>query len=184
MLASLHATSQSVWRCRRSLFYETLNDDPGRSRLAAFGRMGKRAKPKYSDEEIIECLRTASVELGGVLTAAEYTSFAKQRKFPDGRPWPGHQTPFHRFGSWRAALQRAGLEANPPSAIAGQRIFTRERCIDAILEVERELGHAPTAAEYELAAAASGGVLPSLATVRSRCGRWRGALVLAARFSQ
>jgi AraC-like DNA-binding protein len=167
------------------LVHDGLRDDPGRRRLAAFRRTAKtRPKPKYSDEEIIECLRSASVELGGVLTTAEYTNYARARRFPDGRLWPLHQTPFLRFGSWRGALQRAGLEANPPSAIAGQRLFTRGHCIDAILEVERELGHPPTAAEYERAAVASNGILPSLATVRHRCGGWQEALVLAARFSQ
>jgi hypothetical protein len=167
------------------LVHDALHGDPGRRRIAAFRRTAKtRPKPKYSDEEIIECLRTASVELGGVLTTAEYTKFARTRTFPDGRPWPGHQTPALRFGSWRAALRRAGLEANPPSAIAGQRLFSRAHCIDAILEVERGLGHPPTAAEYERAATASDGILPSLATVRHRCGGWREALLLAARFSQ
>jgi DNA-binding CsgD family transcriptional regulator len=167
------------------LVHDAVHDDPGRRRLAAFRRTAKtRPKPKYSDEEIIECLRTASVELGGVLTTAEYSNYARTRRFPDGRPWPLHQTPSLRFGSWRRALQLAGLEANPPSAIAGQRIFTREHCIDAILEVERELGHPPTAAEYERSAAASNGILPSLATVRHRCGGWQEALVFAARFSQ
>lgn len=169
----------------QQLVREVLRDDPSRLRLAAFRRNArKRHAPRYSDDEIIECLRTASVEIGGVLTTAEYTSFARTREFPDGRPWPGHQTPALRFGSWRAALQRAGLEANPPSAIAGQRLFTREHCVDAILEVEREVGHPPTAAEYERAASASNGVLPSLATVRHRCGGWQEALVLAARFSR
>jgi DNA-binding CsgD family transcriptional regulator len=167
------------------LVRHALRDDPARRRLAAFRRTAKtKPKPKYSDEEIIECLRTANVELGGVLTTAEYTSFARPRRFADGRRWPLHQTASNRFGSWRAALQRAGLEANPPSAIAGQRLFTREHCVDAILEVERALGHPPTAAEYERAAVASNGTLPSLATVRHRCGSWQEALVLAARFSQ
>jgi DNA-binding CsgD family transcriptional regulator len=167
------------------LVYDALRDDPDRRRLAAFRRTAKtRPKPKYSDEEIIECLRSASVELGGVLTTADYTKYARTRQFSDGRLWPLHQTAFLRFGSWRGALQRAGLEANPPSAIAGQRLFTREHCIDAILEVERELGHPPTAAEYERAATTSNGILPSLATVRHRCGGWQEALVLAARFSQ
>jgi DNA-binding CsgD family transcriptional regulator len=167
------------------LVRHALGDDPARRRLAAFRRTAKtKPKPKYSDEEIIECLRTANVELGGVLTTAEYTSFARPRRFADGRRWPLHQTASNRFGSWRGALHRAGLEANPPSAIAGQRLFTREHCVDAILEVERALGHPPTAAEYERAAVASSGTLPSLATVRNRCGSWQEALVLAARFSQ
>jgi hypothetical protein len=56
--------------------------------------------------------------------------------------------------------------------------------VDAILDVERDLGHPPTAAEYERAAVAGEGVLPSLATLRNRCGGWQEALVLAVRFSQ
>jgi hypothetical protein len=164
---------------------DTLATDPDRQRLVAFRRNSKkRPRPKYTDDEIIECLRTASVELGGVLTTAEYTAFARTRTFEDGRPWPLHQTPANRFGSWRAALQTAGLEANPPSAVAGQRLFTRAHCIDAVLEVERELGRPPTAADYERAAVASRGVLPSLATVRHRCGGWQQALALAFQFSQ
>lgn len=165
---------------------DILETDPSRKRLVAFQRTAKArpSHPKYSDEEIIECLRAANVELGGVLTTADYTAFARTRKLADGRHWPLHQTPANRFGSWRAALQKAGLQANPPSAVAGQRIFTREHCIDAILEVERDLAHPPTAAEYERAAAASGGALPSLATLRQRCGGWQHALLLAARFSQ
>jgi hypothetical protein len=167
------------------LVREALDDDPSRRRLAAFQRTTKkRPKPRYTSDELIECLRTGSVELGGVLTTADYSGLARTRTFPDGRPWPTHQTSVLRFGSWRAALQRAGLEANPPSAIAGQRLFTTEHCVDAILEVERALGYPPTAAAYERAAAASNGVLPSLATVRHRCGGWQEALVLAARFIQ
>jgi hypothetical protein len=130
-----------------------------RWRFAAFQRTAKtRPKPRYSDEEIIECVRVANVELGGILTTADYTRFARKRKFDEGRPWPLQQTPSNRFGSWRAALEQAGLQANPPSAVAGQRLFTREHCVDAILEVERDLGHPPTAAEYEQAAVASRGL--------------------------
>lgn len=165
---------------------DVLAEEPSRSRQVAFRRHArmKRTKPRYTDEEIVECLRTANLELGGVLTTSDYTAFAKTRTFPDGRPWPGHQTPFHRFGSWREALHQAGLVANPPSAVAGQRLFTRGHCIDAILEVERALGHPPTAAEYERAAVASKGALPSLATLRHRCGGWQKALATAARFSE
>jgi hypothetical protein len=169
-----------------SVVSEVTVTDPKLRRLAALSK-NSRSRPRksrYNDDEIIACLRTASVELGGVLTAAEYTRFARTKRFADGRPWPTNQTPAHRFGSWSAALQRAGLEANRPSPIAGQRLFTRAHCVDAILEVERELGHPPTSAEYERAAARSSGILPSLATVRNRCGTWQEALVLAALFSQ
>jgi hypothetical protein len=100
----------------------------------------------------------------------------------DGRSWPSHQTAFLRFGSWKAALEHAGLPANPSTPIAGRLLFTDGHCIDAILEVERSVGHLPTAAEYERYSAKMAGVLPSLATVRKRFGTWRNALEAAANF--
>jgi hypothetical protein len=136
----------------------------------------KKPKPKYSDEELIEFLRIASRTLGGVLTTAAYTSFASARETSDGRNWPTHQTHSNRFGSWRLALEAAGLAANPASAIAGQTLFQVEHCVDAVRSVSRGLGKVPTAAEYDVAARDSRGALPSLATVRNRCGTWNDAL--------
>lgn len=134
---------------------------------------------KYSEEELLQTLSEASDVLGGILTTSGYNEHAKGRRFPDGRPWPTHQTHFHRFGSWRAALHAAGLSANPSSAIAGQRIFETGHCIDAIRHVSREVGAVPTISEYEAAARASNGALPSAATVRNRCGSWSGAVRMA-----
>jgi hypothetical protein len=113
------------------------------------------------------------------LTTSGYNQFARDRSFADGRPWPTYQTHFHRFGSWRGALLAAGLSANPSSAMAGQRIFDKSHCIDAIRHVRREVGAVPTASEYESMARASSGALPSLATVRTRCGSWSEALRMA-----
>jgi hypothetical protein len=139
----------------------------------------KRPAKKYSDAELVEFLRQASASLGGVLTTSQYTEFARSRHTPDGRPWPTHQTPFKRFGSWRSALHVAGLASNPSSAIAGQRLFERAHCIDAVRAVARDLEKMPTAAEYDDAARQSGGSLPSQATVRARCGTWNQVLRLA-----
>lgn len=134
---------------------------------------------KYEDEELLEILRITSRELGGILTAGAYNEFAADRRFADGRPWPSHQTHFHRFGSWRDALVAAGLPANPSSAMSGQRIFERDHCIDAVRHVRRELGHTPSLKDYEEIARRSGGALPSGATVRNRCGSWSEAVRLA-----
>lgn len=166
-----------------NLVREVLAEDPRRARMMNVRSRRKRNGPRYSDDELIDCLRSASLAIGGVLTTAAYSSLAKASAFPDGRTWPTHQTPSNRFGSWRAALERAGLESNPPSAIAGQRIFTRGHCIDAVLEVERDVGRLPTASDYEEFAAKMGGALPSIATVRNRCGSWGEALRLAVEFS-
>lgn len=137
--------------------------------------VGKR----YTDEELLDVLRKTSEALGGILTTHAYNEYAEGRAFSDGRPWPSHQTHFHRFGSWRQSLLAAGLAANPSSAIAGQRIFDRGQCIDAVRHAERELGHRPSLKQYEALARGSNGGLPSAATVRHRCGSWSAALRLA-----
>jgi hypothetical protein len=139
----------------------------------------KKPKPMYSDAELIQFLQTASEALGGVLTTTAYTEFARSRKTLDGRNWPTHQTHFNRFGSWRKALEAAGLAANPASAIAGCHLFEAGHCVDAVRAVGRELGKVPTASEYEAAARRSGGALPSQATVRNRCGTWNEVLRMA-----
>lgn len=141
----------------------------------------KRLAPLYSEAEILECLRVANRLLGGVMTSVEYEGVAVAQKLDDGRDWPGRQTAMGRFGSWRKALVAAGLPANPSSAIAGQRQYEAEHCIDAILEVERSLGHAPSAREYDLYARSNGG-LPSLSTVRHRHGQWHVAVARAIAF--
>jgi Homing endonuclease associated repeat/Sigma-70, region 4 len=138
---------------------------------------------KYMDDELLDCLREANSALGGILTTAAYDEYARGRTLGDGRPWPTHQTAFLRFGSWRSALEQAGLPANAPSPIAGRRLFSEGHCIDAILEVERSVGRLPTVAEYERHAAEMAGVLPSSATIRNRFGSWRRALEAAAEFA-
>jgi hypothetical protein len=141
----------------------------------------KQVTPIYSDAEILDCLQIANGELGGVMTGAEYGEVASSRRLADGRPWPGRQTAMGRFGSWRRALASAGLPANASSAMAGRRQFDQEHCIDAILEVERALGHVPSAREYDIYSRDHGGV-PSLATVRHRHGQWRLAVQRAIAF--
>lgn len=149
---------------------------PRRSRV---GLHPEWARKRYSDGDLIGCLQMAGETVGGVLSARSYDGFARGRVFADGRRWPTHQTAANRFGSWREALKAAGLRANPSSPIAGQRIFDRGHCIDAVRHVDRELGRTPSVQDYERFSKASGGALPSSATIRARCGSWVGALRLA-----
>jgi transposase len=139
-------------------------------------RKATRHAKRYAEQELINCLKEARSQLGGVLTAAGYSEFARGRTFADGRPWPTHQTQALRFGSWRKALRVAGLRANKSSPIAGQRLFEVGHCLDAVRHLHRELGRVPTAADYERFAAESGGAYPSLATLRHRIGSWNEAL--------
>ena len=131
---------------------------------------------RYADDELIASLQEASVSVQGVLTIAAYTDYAEARRTSDGRLWPTHQTYSKRFGSWREALQAAGLKANPPGPMTGHRQFDEAHCVDAVRVAARELGKVPTATEYDAFAKASGGALPSQATVRHRCGTWYKAL--------
>lgn len=153
-------------------FKEAADSQPASAQRRKLGKAPKR----YANEELLECLKVASRQLGGVLTTSSYSEFIGGRTLNDGRPWPSHQSLQLRFGSWRGALQQAGLRANPTSAISGQRIFGSGHCIDAVRHVGREVGHTPTAAEYDHVARASQGGLPSLATVRNRLGGWLNAL--------
>lgn len=162
-------------RAAREAARKAEQEEKRRRRRAA----AKWIEKKYSDEELLQVLREANDSIGGILTTVDYSDFAKDRTLPDGRPWPTHQTHFHRFGSWRQALHAAGLAANPSSAIAGQRIFDQSHCIDAIRHVHREIGVVPSLTEYETAARASNGALPSGATVRNRCGSWSKALQMS-----
>jgi AraC-like DNA-binding protein len=132
----------------------------------------KHRSNKYSDEEVLGFLREAAGAVGGVLTGLDYDHFARERMTADGRPWPTKQTAMRRFGSWRGALLAAGLSANPSSPVAGMRSFDFERCLDAVRTVAQALGKFPTVDEYDQYARESGGALPSLATVRNRCGTW------------
>lgn len=134
---------------------------------------------KYSDDDLLVVLRLASIELGGVITTHSYSRLAQNRRLPNGLPWPTHQTHLKRFGSWRAALAKAGLASNPPSPIAGQLLFGVEHCIDALREAARFLARVPTVDAYEDFARGLKGAVPSSATIRNRCGSWSGALRLA-----
>lgn len=155
-------------------------DDVLRQRLpAAEMRKRPRYDKKYSNDELIAMLREASEALGGVLTKEDFECYACGKTLGDGRAWPTGQTHMHRFGGWRKSLEAAGLRANPSSAIAGQTLFNEGQCVDALRHLARELGKAPTVAEYDNHARETHGALPSVATIRNRCGRWYEALAKA-----
>ena len=131
---------------------------------------------KYSDEELIGFLREASAALERTLSSQAYDSFARGRRTADGRPWPTKQTPELRFGSWRAAVIAAGLDAHPPSGAGTRRRFSARDCVEAVRAVGERLGREPSQEEYERCARASAGRLPSASTLRTRCGGWSDAL--------
>ena len=134
-----------------------------------FRRRPNYAK-KYSEGELIAMLLEASVALGGILSKEAFEEYARGRTLDDGRGWPTAQTHMLRFGGWRRALVRAGLTANPSSPIAGQTLFDKPQCIDAVRHVARQLKKIPTVSDYDDYARESNGALPSAATIRHRYG--------------
>jgi hypothetical protein len=79
----------------------------------------RRGAPKrYSDAELIGCLQSARYAGRGFLTSRNYDEYAPGRHFADGRPWPTHQGINNRFGSWREALQAAGLDCAPAATVS------------------------------------------------------------------
>lgn len=145
--------------------------------MAGVRRSARKQYKLYSDAELIDCLRSASATLGGVLAHVAYDEFAVDQSFSDGRAWPTSQTHSLRFGSWVMALKAAGLPFNPSAGRS--KLFEQTNCIDAVRSAARALGKIPTVTEYEALARESMGALPSFSTVRNRCGTWANAVQLA-----
>lgn len=117
---------------------------------------------QYTDDELIDALKRAAGTLGRTPSKDEMESM-------DGLPsvW----TYQHRFGSWSAALERAGIR--PRQAPARTR-YSDEELIAAIRRAADELGKAPTMKEMALLEG-----VPSPLTFRDRFGSWTSAIKAA-----
>jgi len=94
--------------------------------LAAF-RAGMRRR--YTDEEILEELRTAARRLGRSPTMREFAQDAEARVHP--------QTVIEHFGTWNAAKRAAGLFP--------RRFLTRDELLEQLRGLGEELGRTPSA---------------------------------------
>jgi Homing endonuclease associated repeat len=94
--------------------------------LAAF-RAGMRRR--YSDEEILEELRTAAERTGRSPTMREFAQDPQARVHP--------QTVIEHFGTWNAAKRAAGLFP--------RRFLTRDELLEQLRGLGEELGRTPTA---------------------------------------
>jgi hypothetical protein len=137
------------------------------------------ARRRYSDEELIAFLREAGATLGGTLSGKRYDAFARGRRTADGRRWPTHQTVGSRFGSWRGAMEAAGLDAYPSSGVGLRRRFSQEQCLEAVRQVGERVGQCPSKSDYERFAHESLGEMPSVTSVSVYCGGWCEAVRLA-----
>jgi hypothetical protein len=90
-------------------------------------------RKRYSDERILNELRSCAERLGRSPTMREFAA--------DGQSQIHPQTVIEHFGSWNAAKRRAGL--------VPRRFATREELLHVLKELGEELGRTPTARDLD-----------------------------------
>jgi hypothetical protein len=98
--------------------------------LAAFQAGIRR---RYTDEQILEALRTSATRLGRSPTMKEFGADPEAGMHP--------QTVIEHFGTWNAAKRAAGL--------VPRRFATREELVDQLRRLGEELGRIPTARDLD-----------------------------------
>ena len=98
--------------------------------LAAF-KAGLRRR--YTDEEILEELRSCAGRLGRSPTMREFAADPEASAHP--------QTVIEHFGTWNAAKRAAGLQP--------RRFISRDELLDQLRVLGAELGRVPTAKDVE-----------------------------------
>lgn len=81
------------------------------------------AGTRYTDEQILECLRAAAVGSDGPLTVTAYDAWRAQHGGPSGIGI------IRRFGKWHEACERAGVEA---TSTTKKPSFTPEAVVAAV----------------------------------------------------
>jgi hypothetical protein len=90
-------------------------------------------RKRYSDEQILEELRSHAARIGRSPTMKEFAAD------PDTHVHP--QTVIEHFGTWNAAKRAAGL--------VPRRFATREELLDVLRRLGDELGRVPTARDLD-----------------------------------
>jgi hypothetical protein len=90
-------------------------------------------RKRYSDEQILEELRSHAARLGRSPTMKEFAADPETRVHP--------QTVIEHFGTWNAAKRAAGL--------VPRRFATREELLDVLRQLGEELGRTPTARDLD-----------------------------------
>ncbi len=121
---------------RRRPYRAITSIDPGA--LAAFQTEIRR---RYSDEEILDQLRTCAARLGRSPTMKEFGDDQETAVHP--------QTVIERFGSWNKAKRLAGL--------VPRRFATRDELLGLLRELGERLGRVPSAKDVD----ANRGWMPS-----------------------
>ncbi len=144
---------------------------------------GKRRRPRsglrrapWGTEEMLEALRAAQAEAGGVLTRHYLDRRSAERP---GKHYPWSQAVIRRFGSWQRVCELLGQpyrKTRVPPAPGTARQWSDEAILEALRRLQDELGR-PLSARYlyRLRSGRKGaaGAFPSYKTVLDRFGSWR-----------
>lgn len=110
-------------------------------------------------------MRRAADRVGHAPSAAEYARQASELGLAS------RQTVYMRFGGWRPALRRAGLQSSASRSSVRPTVWHLAACWQALLSVADQLGDPPRYRRY-LELAARRDDLPSPTTLRTRLGLW------------
>jgi hypothetical protein len=138
---------------------------------------GKRRRA-WSEERILDAIRAWAAETGSPPRMRDWSPAhapdgngdARRYRSEPGR-WPSASVEAVRFGSFCAALERAGMQV-PRAAAGSRRVWTRERIVEAVRRWERETGQPPRRSDWQRAADWH----PAASTVYRTMGSWRAAL--------
>jgi uncharacterized protein (DUF433 family) len=120
---------------------------------------------QYSEQQLLAGLRQVAKRLGHAPGSTEYAKGSSELGLAS------MQTVYMRFGGWRQALSRAGLESPAPAASLRPVVWHVAACWQALLSVADQLGDPPRYRRY-LEVAADRDDLPSPTTLRTRLGLW------------
>lgn len=146
---------------------------------AVLARAPRSVTKKYSNDELLEYLRTAATGLNVPMTGDVFEQkIASIWPADESRQYPSKQPYALRFGSWRAALEAAGLPANPTTQVP-KKFDDPSVAVSAIVECWRELDSPPTVSDFDGWDPVSRG-FPSTSLVRVLVGgSWNVGLVKA-----
>jgi Homeodomain-like domain len=128
----------------------------------------------YSDEELLDALRTAALDAPSPLSIESYSLWVQHAG--GERRWPGSEAIKLRFGGWRRALGRADLPTN--SRHGPQAGYRYGDVVTAVAAAWRELGRYPSVTRYD-AWRAGRAQLPVAATARHFVRSWDDILLAA-----
>lgn len=130
-----------------------------RAAVEAAGLPPRPVKTRWTADKVIELLRADAAALGRTPAVRDWDEAREAR--------PGFGTVVRLFGSWNVALEASGLPVN-----LRYGHWTRERILDALRQLEQELGRPPVATELN---PPPDPAYPPAAVVARTFGSWRAA---------